>query len=352
MIRKRWVLRGGQAENRALAASLSQEEELPPFAAMMALGRGIAPEELPGFLGLAEEPMCNPYDFPDMEAAIERIERALALGEHITVFGDYDADGVSSTALLYHYLSSKTEHVDYYLPDRQKEGYGLSMAAIDCLAQRGTKLLVTVDNGVSALREIAHAKALGIATVVTDHHQVGGALPECAAVVNPHRTDCDMPFKDYTGVGLAFLLVCALEGCEPEELLPAWGELVALGTVADVAPLLGDNRAFARAGLAILTRALVRKGVRVRLVELDPPLEEQLQFGDKGMRPGFQHNEAAFFHGFQLVGAHQRTMGHLQLLRCTAFSARDSSRHHRPTAHGFTDAFGAFAARREAARDG
>ncbi|MDR2686227.1 MAG: single-stranded-DNA-specific exonuclease RecJ, partial [Oscillospiraceae bacterium] len=174
------------------------------------------------------------------------------LGEQVTVFGDYDADGVSATALAYHYLSSRTERVDYYLPDRHKEGYGLSMAAVDRLSERGTKLLLTVDNGVSALREIAHARALGIDTVVTDHHQVGGALPECAAVVNPHRTDCDLPFKEYTGVGLAFLLVCALEGCEPEELLPAYGELVALGTVADVAPLLGDNRAFARAGLAIL----------------------------------------------------------------------------------------------------
>jgi len=252
MIRKRWILRGGQAENRALAASLPREEGLPPFAAMMALGRGVAPEELPGFLGLAEEPLCNPYDLPDMEATAERVERALELGERITVFGDYDADGVSATALAFHYLSSRTEQVDYYLPDRHKEGYGLSMAAIDRLAERGTKLLLTVDNGVSALREIAHAKALGIDTVVTDHHQVGGALPECAAVVNPHRADCDLPFKDYTGVGLAFLLVCALEGCEPEELLPAYGDLVALGTVADVAPLLGDNRAFVRAGLAIL----------------------------------------------------------------------------------------------------
>ena len=252
MVFKRWILRGRQAENRALAASLSQEEGLPPFAAMMALGRGIAPEELPGFLGLAEEPLCNPYDLPDMEAAAERVERALALDEQITVFGDYDADGVTATALLYHYLSSRTERVDYALPDRQKEGYGLSMAAIDRIAERGKGLLVTVDNGVSALREIAHAKALRIDTVVTDHHQVGGALPECAAVVNPHRDDCDLAFKEYTGVGLAFLLVCALEGCEPEELLPAYGELVALGTVADVAPLLGDNRAFARAGLAVL----------------------------------------------------------------------------------------------------
>lgn len=253
MIRKRWILRESQAEHRALAAQLAQEDDtLPPFAAMMALGRGVAEEELPGFLGLYDEEMGNPYDLPDMEEAVQRVERALELSEHITVFGDYDADGVTATALLYHYLSTKTTHVSYYLPDRHKEGYGLNMGAIDVLSERGTKLLLTVDNGVSAVREIAHAKALGIDTVITDHHQAGSELPACAAVVNPHRADCEPPFRDYTGVGIAFLLVCALEGCEPEELLPAYAEIVALGTVADVAPLLGDNRLFTRAGLEIL----------------------------------------------------------------------------------------------------
>ncbi len=252
MIRKRWILRGGQAENRALAKALAEEAHLPPFAAMMALGRGVAEEELPDFLGLTAEPIGNPYELPDMEEAVQRIESALEAGEHISVYGDYDADGVTATALLYHYLSTKTDAVSYYLPDRHKEGYGLNMASVDTLAERGVKLIVTVDNGVSALREIAHAKALGIDTVVTDHHQTGSILPACAAVVNPHRNDCDLSFRDYTGVGIAFFLVCALEGCEPEELLPFYAELVALGTVADVAPLLGDNRVFVRAGLAVI----------------------------------------------------------------------------------------------------
>ena len=250
--RKRWALRKGQGECKALAARLAEEMDLPPFAALLALGRGVAEEELPGFLGLAQEPMVNPYDLPDMEAAVERVELAVARGEHITVFGDYDADGVTATALLYKYLSSRTEALSYYLPDRHKEGYGLNMEAVDALAARGTRLLLTVDNGVSALREIEHARALGIDTVITDHHQIGSALPCAAAVVNPHRDDCALPFRDYTGVAIAFLLVCALEGCEPEELLPVYAELVALGTIADVAPLLGDNRAFAREGLHML----------------------------------------------------------------------------------------------------
>ena len=254
MIRRRWALRPGLAGYRQTAAQLAEELNLPPFAALLALGRGHAPEELPGFLGLEPEALVNPYDLPDMDAAVERIDLALERGEHITVFGDYDADGVTATALLYLYLSRRTEHVSYRLPDRRKEGYGLTMAAIDELAGAGTKLIVTVDNGVSAVREIEHARALGIETVITDHHQIGegAALPTAVAIVNPQRHDCALPFKDYTGVALAFLLVCALEGCEAEELLPVYAELVALGTIADVAPLLGDNRAFAREGLQLL----------------------------------------------------------------------------------------------------
>ena len=252
-MRKGWALtQKGQAEHRALAAQLSEELDLPPFAALLALGRGVAEEELPVFLGLEDAEFVNPYDLPDMDEAVERVALALSRGEHITVFGDYDADGVTATALLYSWLSARQKMVSYYLPDRHREGYGMNMEAIDALYERGTKLIVTVDNGTSALREIEHARALGVDVVVTDHHQIGGALPQCHAVVNPHREDCDLPFRDYTGAALAFLLVCALDGSEPAEFLPAYGELLALGTVADVVPLLGDNRAFTRAGLEML----------------------------------------------------------------------------------------------------
>jgi single-stranded-DNA-specific exonuclease len=252
MPRKQWLLNKNLAEHRHTAQQLAQDLELPAFAAMLALGRGIDEEELPGFLGLAEEPLVNPYDLPDMDAAVERIELAIARGEKITVFGDYDADGVSATALLTMYLQSRSEHVTWHIPNRQTEGYGLTMGAIDQLHEQGTQLIVTVDNGVAAVREIAHAKALGMDTVVTDHHQCSNELPLCCAVVNPHRQDCNLPFKEYTGVAVAFLLVCALEGSEPEELLPNYAELVALGTIADVAPLLSDNRVFAREGLHML----------------------------------------------------------------------------------------------------
>ncbi|MDR0532069.1 MAG: single-stranded-DNA-specific exonuclease RecJ [Oscillospiraceae bacterium] len=253
MVRRRWELHKGLAARKERAARLSEEYGLPAFAALLALGRGVAEEELPAWLGVGEdEPdgdLLNPFDLPDMELAVERIDSALERGEHITVFGDYDCDGVSAVALLYGYLRGKTDQVSWYLPDRHKEGYGLNMAAIDALAERGAQLIVTVDNGTAAAREIAHAKALGIDTVVTDHHQIGNELPPACAVVNPHRQEFALPFREYTGAAIAFFLVCALEGREPEELLEQHAALVALGAIADVAPLRGDNRAIARAGI-------------------------------------------------------------------------------------------------------
>jgi single-stranded-DNA-specific exonuclease len=256
------VLEKEQAERKTQATALAQSTALPPLAALLALRRGLREqEEILAFLGADEPCFTNPYDLPDMERAAERIERALATGEHITVFGDYDCDGVTATALLYTYLKERTRALSWHIPDRRAEGYGLTVSAIDQLAERGTQLIITVDNGVSALREIAHARALGIEVVVTDHHQVGDELPACAAVVNPHRSDCDLPFRDYAGVGVAFLLVCALEGCEPPELLATYGDLVALGTVADVVPLLDENRAFVRAGLALFDTSAQRLGL-------------------------------------------------------------------------------------------
>ncbi|MDR2647118.1 MAG: single-stranded-DNA-specific exonuclease RecJ [Oscillospiraceae bacterium] len=252
-MRKRWQLQKNLSEKKALAQSLSQDLDLPLFAAMLAVLRGVQNEEsLPAFLGETEPIYCNPYDLPDMEQAVIRIAYALEQGQPIAVYGDYDCDGVTATALLYTYFREKTEYVAYYLPDRHGEGYGMSIQGIDELHARGCKLIVTVDNGISALREIDHANALGIDVVVTDHHQPGHALPNAIAVVNPHRKDCDLPFRAFAGVGVAFLLMCAMEGCEPEELLPIYGDFTALGTVADLVDLAADNRAFVRAGLDVI----------------------------------------------------------------------------------------------------
>ncbi|MDR1465009.1 MAG: single-stranded-DNA-specific exonuclease RecJ [Oscillospiraceae bacterium] len=255
MVRKRWILRRSAPGWKELAEELAVEAGVPPLAALMALRRGMEDEEeVLAFLGQGEVGFTNPYDLPDMEEAVARIELALERGEHITVFGDYDADGVTATALLYHYLSARGASVSHYLPDRHTEGYGLNMAALDALHAGGTQLLVTVDNGCAAVREAEHAQALGMDLVITDHHQLGGRLPPVAAVVNPHRPEWDLGFRDFAGVGVAFLLVCALEGCEAEELLDSYAELLALGTVADVVPLVGENRAFVAAGLQMINR--------------------------------------------------------------------------------------------------
>ncbi|MFR8971548.1 MAG: single-stranded-DNA-specific exonuclease RecJ, partial [Gemmiger sp.] len=171
--------------------------------------------------------------------------------ETIVIYGDYDVDGISATAILYECLSSMGAHVRCKLPTRGT-GYGLTRPALESLAEKGFKLVVTVDNGISAIEEAACAKELGLDLIVTDHHLPGETLPDAVAVVDPKRADDESPFKDLCGAGVAFKLCAALEGCEPADLLEMYGELVALGTVADVMPLVGENRTLVREGLALL----------------------------------------------------------------------------------------------------
>ncbi len=247
---KQWVL---PALDKDSAAILAEEGQLHPFLALMLTTRGIrTPEEAADFL-LSGELEDDPFGFADMDAAVDRIQRAIDRGERIAVFGDYDADGVTSTVLLYDYLVSREANVFYQIPLREGEGYGLHKETVDRLAEAGAQLIVTVDNGVAAVEEVAYAASLGIDVVVTDHHQPQEKLPEAVAVVNPHRVDCGSQFKDYAGVGVAFKLVCALEG-DGEEMLDRYSDLVALGTLADVMPLTGENRQLVRAGLRLLNR--------------------------------------------------------------------------------------------------
>ena len=187
-----------------------------------------------------------------MSKAAERINRAIDDYELICVFGDYDADGVTATALLYSYLETRGANAMCYIPDRLTEGYGLNNGAIEELADRGVKLIVTVDNGVSAVEEAIRAKELGIELIVTDHHKVGDVLPDALAVVNPHRSDCPSNFKEMSGVGVAFKLVCAIEGDDGDILIEEYGDLVALGTIGDVVTLTGENRVMVRRGLRLI----------------------------------------------------------------------------------------------------
>ncbi|WP_298736611.1 single-stranded-DNA-specific exonuclease RecJ, partial [uncultured Subdoligranulum sp.] len=209
------------------------------------------------------ETLSDPFLMRDMDKAVARITQAIEAEEPIVIYGDYDVDGISATAILYECLSSQGAHVRCKLPTRGG-GYGLTKPALEALAQKGFTLVVTVDNGISALEEAACAKELGLDLVITDHHLPGETLPEAVAVVDPKRSDDTSPFQDLCGAGVAFKLCAALEGCDPAELLEMYGEFVALGTVADVMPLVGENRTLVREGLALLQDTM-RPGLQALL---------------------------------------------------------------------------------------
>lgn len=224
---------------------------IPSIVAMLLNIRGINTfDEINRFL-YEEDELDDPFLLIDMDKATERIFEALNNKERICVYGDYDADGVTSTALLYDYLNSLNADVTYYIPSREAEGYGMNNLAIEKIAQAGTKLIITVDNGISAVEQIAYAKSLGIDTVVTDHHTPPSILPDAVAIVNPHREDCPSEFKFLSGVGVAFKLIMALEddSLDITELLKKYSAVVSLGTIGDIVSLTGENRILVKNGI-------------------------------------------------------------------------------------------------------
>lgn len=248
MGRKIWRIAHCDKETAAL---LAESFSLDPLTALLLVAGGIdTPEKAEEFFSDDFE-LSDPYEYADMEKAAQRVEEAIDNFERIAIYGDYDADGVTATALLYSYLRSRGADVVCYVPDREKDGYGLNMSSVDKLRDMGAKLIVTVDNGISAVNEAEYAASLGIDLVVTDHHQPGEVLPKAFAVVNPHRKDCGGAFKDFAGVGVAFKLCCALEG-DTESILEQYADIAAVGTVADLVPLLGENRILVKKGLELL----------------------------------------------------------------------------------------------------
>lgn len=235
-----------------LTSILAQECGISELAASILVARGHAsPREAQDFL-TPEDTLASPFDLIDMDKAVERIREAVDAFEPITIYGDYDCDGVTATAMLYTYLSSIGADVSWYLPERDGEGYGLNRKTIETLAANGTRLLITVDNGISAWEETALAKRLGMDVVITDHHQPGEMLPDAAAVVNPHRNDCPSEYKDLAGVGVAFKLIAALEDGDYQTALEYFADIVAVGTIGDVVPLTGENRILVKRGLEAL----------------------------------------------------------------------------------------------------
>lgn len=252
---------GDNAERAAEIARLRDALGITEVTARLLCNRGYTtPQEAELFLGKDERAWHDPMDMKDMPAAVERVLAAVGGGETIAIYGDYDVDGVTSVTSLYLYLSELGARVEMYIPSRTKEGYGMSKAGIDTLAEHGVQLIITVDTGITADQEILYASSRGMDTVVTDHHECHTCLPGGVAVVNPHRPDCPYPFKDLAGVGVVFKLICACEavrlGCEPGEAFRLMSErfidLVAIGTIADVMPLCDENRFIVSRGLAML----------------------------------------------------------------------------------------------------
>lgn len=209
-------------------------------------------EKAHDFLSAANAELLDPFLFDGMEEAADRLNRAVAENEKICVYGDYDVDGITSTALVCKYLQCRGfDNFIYYIPERLSEGYGMNISAVEKIASLGVNLIITVDNGVSAAAEIARAGELGVDVIVTDHHECRSEIPECVAVINPKRPGCGYPFMHLAGVGVAYKLVCAANvGLEP--LPDSFLELVAIGTIADMMPLDGENRTLAAKGLAVM----------------------------------------------------------------------------------------------------
>lgn len=238
--------------NKERAIAMASKLEIPPLLAMMLDIRGITKEEdIINFLQENKD-FSDPFLMKDMDKAVERITTAVENGEKICVYGDYDADGVTSTSLLYSYLrDSLGADVMFYIPTRTGEGYGMNKGAVDKIHSLGVTLIITVDNGISAREEIDYANSLGIDTVITDHHMPSGAIPKAVAVVNAHQQDDKSLFKDFSGVGVAFKLVMAIEGeyADVDSLLENFSDIATLGTIGDIVPLVGENRTLVKNGL-------------------------------------------------------------------------------------------------------
>lgn len=284
---KKWSLiyRPGNEKTDREIRVLAEQTGMTAVMASLLYTRGYrTAEEVNAFFHQENAYLHDPYLLRDVEPAVERIALAIEHGERIAIYGDYDVDGVTSVSLLYLYLTAHGADVGYYIPSRAKEGYGLSKPAIDRLKERGVQLMITVDTGITAIEEIAYATSLGIDTVVTDHHECRPELPEACAVVNPHRADDPYPFKELAGVGVVFKLICAYEMAECRRagssemegvgrVCREYADLVAIGTIADVMPVVDENRLIVTLGLQLLENTK-RPGLRALIEAASGPTRE------------------------------------------------------------------------------
>ena len=244
---KKWIFHAASPER---SEEISERFGVNNIIADILATRGFQDEEIEEYFGQGE--LESPFVLKDMDLAVERLNQALENQEKIVVYGDYDCDGITSTYILYTYLLSIGAEVEAFIPERNVGGYGLNQEAIDQFHEQGVQLLVTVDNGISALKEADYIAELGMDLIITDHHAVGDTLPQAVAVINPHRSDCPSKFKDLAGVGVAFKLIVAMEEGDYQSALQFAGEFVAIGTIGDIVPLVGENRTLVQEGLRLL----------------------------------------------------------------------------------------------------
>ena len=250
---ERWLI----PETDDAAVEALMDAGYPYLVSTVLASRGVVtPEQAAAHLDRERSLVYSPFLMRDMDKAVARIDRALTGGETIAVFGDYDVDGITSTCLLTDYLRSRGAAVLMHIPRRIEEGYGLGCDAIRALAEQGVTLIVTVDCGITGVEETTFAATLGVDLVITDHHECKDELPAACAVVDPHRPDCGFPFKHLAGVGVALELVLALGGAERENaLFSRYCTLAAIGTIADVMRMEGENRTIVQCGLEGIDRS-------------------------------------------------------------------------------------------------
>jgi single-stranded-DNA-specific exonuclease len=255
----RWRLREGNNDVQDL---LVRELGLNPIISRILMSRDIVdPDDALRYLFPSLRDLHNPFLMQDMKKAVDRLIRAIYNHEKVVIYGDYDADGITSVAVLVQFLRRIRHSVTFYIPDRITEGYGLNREAVERLKSEGVGVIITVDCGISDHDPIAYARQMGMDTIVLDHHELSDTIPEAFAVVNPHRKDCRFPFKHLAAVGIVFNFLIALrgdlrrEGFWKNETYPNLKEyldLVALGTIGDIAPLVDENRVFAKIGLELM----------------------------------------------------------------------------------------------------
>ncbi len=248
MLQKKWLIKEFDKDR---VIDISKELHISPITAIILYNRGIREkDDIKKFLNADYNCLHDPYLLKDMNKAVERINIAIKNGEKVTIYGDYDVDGITSIAILYKHLSRLGLEVDYYVPDRIQEGYGVNIEALDKIKAEGTSLIITVDTGITAVEETEYAKKLGMDIIVTDHHECKEQIPDAYATIDPKRKDCSYPFKNLAGVGVAFKLIQAIEGsADVKSLMEMYSDFVCLGTVADISPLIDENRVLVKEGL-------------------------------------------------------------------------------------------------------